>query len=221
MVRSRRPARTYLVRHLVAKSRQVSSFAWPVRFISSHSRPQSRIRARDAAGKAGNAASLPCGVGVLVAPEGVVCFDDGVSICGDARPLEPVGFVAPGARAASRRSVPSGFGERTCPCSPRSAGRGGGIGALTFFCTGAAAHSTMQPSNAITVRAAVACRAFMAGTPLRRTRKRLSRFAAHPAPLSCTSIRALSGQLGSSPGNDDGAAKVASRARRDDDCGYL
>jgi hypothetical protein len=104
-------AGTYLVRQLVAKSRHVSSFAWPVRFISCHSRPQSRIRARDAAGKAGNTTSLPRGGGILVAPDGVVCFGEGVSICGDARLLEPVGFVAPGARAVSRTSVPRGSGE--------------------------------------------------------------------------------------------------------------
>jgi hypothetical protein len=67
-------AEAYRVRHCVAKSRHVSSFAWPARFISCHSRPQSRIRAREAAGKEGNTVSVACAGNVVVGPEGAVCF---------------------------------------------------------------------------------------------------------------------------------------------------
>jgi hypothetical protein len=61
-------AGAYRVKHCVAKSRHVSSFAWPARFISCHSRPQSRIRAREVAGKEGNTVSVTCGGNAFVAP---------------------------------------------------------------------------------------------------------------------------------------------------------
>jgi len=133
----------YRVRHFVAESRHVSSFASPVRFISCHSRPQSRIRARDAAGNEGNTGSASCDNGVLVVAAGAGGFSGAAWFCGSVRVLE--------ARAAP---APRGDVDWACSCSTESDGRGAGVGA--FFCAaGAAAHAAAQLSNAISIKAIV------------------------------------------------------------------
>jgi hypothetical protein len=124
------------VRQPVAKSRHVSSFAWPVFFISCHSRPQSRMRARDAAGSEGNTGSLWREESPLDGLAGAAALGGAIEVSGAACSLVVAGEAEPGRRAAPRPLGEDGVGDDcagVCSRNVGSVGRGGGSGATRSF----------------------------------------------------------------------------------------